>query len=167
MSAARNSRAKSARIACVLNCFDKVRFIFSRIDNVQFTEIVRQIYRVEFAFDHAIATKQAAISDLVPLRDEMRRDQNRFSALGLKAQFLLEPFSPVGIEAKARLVEQENRSVGKQQKSEAEQLAHPAGEFFRALPCDFTKSGQSEHRLATRHGNTAWTGVRRQHFEAS
>ena len=79
-----------------------------------------QICRIEFAFDHAIATKQAAIGNLVPLRYEMRRDQDRFSALGFEAQFLLKPFSPVGIEAKARLIEQKDWSVGKQKESEAE-----------------------------------------------
>src|SRR5262249_8679798 len=95
----------------------------------------------------------------------MRRDQDRFSALGLKAQFLLEPFSPVRIETKARFVEQENRSVGKKQKSEAKQLAHPTREFFRAYPRDFGQSGELKHCFATRSRNAAQPSVKTQYFE--
>src|SRR5262249_5244963 len=75
-------------------------------------EIARKIFRVEFTFDNAITAEQASISNVVPLRDQVCCDQNRLPALGLETQFVLKPFSPAGIEAKARLVEQKNRGVG-------------------------------------------------------
>src|SRR5215813_13621273 len=85
-----------------------------------FAEIVRQIFRIEFTFDNAVAAEQASISDIVPLRDQMRRDQNRLSALGVEAQFLLEPFSPTGIEAQPWFIEQKNWSIGEQQESDTQ-----------------------------------------------
>ena len=50
----------------------------------QFVEIVRQICWIEFAFDLAVATKQAAVRDVVPFRDQMRGDEHCLAALASK-----------------------------------------------------------------------------------
>src|ERR1041385_6417705 len=69
-------------------------------------EILRQIGGIELAFDRAVATEQAAISDIVPLRDQVGSDEDGLPPLRFEMQRFLEPLSPGRIEAQPRLVEQ-------------------------------------------------------------
>ena len=62
-------------------------------------EIVRQIRRIEFALDFSVATKQTAMRNSIPLRHEVRGEENGFAALGFKAQRVLKSLPPRRIEA--------------------------------------------------------------------
>jgi hypothetical protein len=89
-------------------------------------EIVRQIHRIEFALDRAVATEQTTVCDAVPLPDEMRRDQHCFATFRFVVEHFLQAFPPTGIEAQSWFIEQQNPRVGEQEEREPESLACPA-----------------------------------------
>jgi hypothetical protein len=129
-------------------------------------EIIRQICRIEFAFDHSLAAEQTAVGHAVPFGDQMRRHEHGFSALRFEVERFLQSFAPAGIETQSRFVEQEHRCISQQKKCNAEPLPHAAGKFFRAHTRDIAQAGKLEHRFAARKRYTAQSRVKAQHFEA-
>ena len=128
-------------------------------DRFQFVEIVRQICRIEFAFDFSVATKEAAVRNVVPFRDQMRGDEHCLAALRFEAKRLLQSFAPGRIETQARFVEQQDRRVGQKQQGQAEPLTRAAGKLAesesfrnRAVRLDraWLRNARPRHRATAR-----------------
>ena len=84
-------------------------------DRFHFIEIVRQICWIEFAFDFAVATKEATVRNVVPFPDQMRGDEHCLAALRFEAKGFLQPFTPCRIEAQAGLIEQQHGRIRQKQ----------------------------------------------------
>ena len=96
---------------------------------------MRQIGGIEFALDPAAMTKQAALGDAVPFRDQVRGHENGFAARGLGLEHFLEAMTPAGIEAQARFIEEQDGRIRQKEERDPEPLPHPAGKRAGALMC--------------------------------
>src|ERR1035441_9381058 len=121
MSASRNSRSSTARNGATSTNDGKMRLINRRSlvrigrDLFHFVEIVREVCRIEFTLDFPIATKQAAMRDVVLFSHQMRGDKDGLAAFGFKAKRVLQSLSPARIETQARFIEQQHWRVGQEQ----------------------------------------------------
>ena len=99
--------------------------------------------------------------DIVPFRDQMRGHENGFAALGFEVKRFLQPFAPAGIEAQARFIEQQDRSIRQKQESETEPLPHPAGKLARATRCATSRKPASSSIASQRESGDAAQAARK------
>src|SRR6266508_3747111 len=173
MRASRNSRNKTARSGAALANNGKVRFIDCRScgravrDPFHFVEIVRQICWIEFAFDFSVATKEAAVRNIVPFPDQMRGDKHCLAALRFKTKRLLQSFAPGRIKTQARFVQQQHGRVRQKQQGEAEPLTRAPGKLASPNLFEIAQSGKIEHGFVTQGRDTAHPRVETQNFPTS
>src|SRR6476469_5411438 len=173
MRASRNSRNKTARSGAALANNGIVRFIDCRScgrvvrDRFQFVEIVRQICWIEFAFDFAVATKEATVRNVVPFADQMRGHEHGCAALCFKTKRLLQSFAPGRIKTQARFIEQQHRCVGQKQQCQAKALTCAAGKLMSSNLFEMAQSSEIEYGFVTRGRDTAQPSVETQNFRAS
>ena len=137
----------------------------SRAAVSSFVEIVRQICRVELAFDFAVAAKQAAMRDVVPFRDQMRGDEHCLAALRLRSA----AFPAVVCASPDRDSGPARRAAARARPAKATTRGRAADVCRRkARRCELVRSrarpARSKHRFVTRSGDTAQPRVKAQNF---
>src|SRR6188768_1399014 len=128
---------------------------------------MRQVVRIELAFDPACAAEQAAIGDPVPFRDQVSRHENGVTALAFLAQDFLQSRPPARIQTQAGFVEQEDWRIGEEKQSQPEPLPHPAGKGSRSFLGRFQQTNLLEDSRATRRINAANTRIEFQDLGAT
>ena len=104
-----------------------------------------QIQGIEFAFDSAAVTEQAALRDAIPFRDQVRGHEHRFTARRFGVEHFLESLAPAGIKAEPGFVEQKDGRVRQKEKRDSESLAHPTGKRAAALVRRVRQTKELEH----------------------